>query len=95
MCLDKRPDLSDVTATESQKQTIQAILDLLEQSGQVVSSQAGESTSVLRALHLITSAMDGEKAMLCAAFIIHSYGQKLTYTCKEHEFIMGHATEQI
>ncbi|XP_029307874.1 gasdermin Eb [Cottoperca gobio] len=52
MCLDKRPALGDVTATESQKQNIQAILDLLEQSGQA------ESTPVLTALHLVTSALD-------------------------------------
>ncbi|XP_074509971.1 gasdermin Eb [Sebastes fasciatus] len=52
MCLDKRPALDDVTATDSQKQNIQAILDLLEQSGQV------KSTPVLTALHLIISAMD-------------------------------------
>lgn len=58
MCLDKRPALDDVTATDSQKQNIQAILDLLEQSGQV------KSTPVLTALHLIISAMDGEKVVL-------------------------------
>ncbi|TDH11943.1 hypothetical protein EPR50_G00065660 [Perca flavescens] len=50
MCLDKRPALGDVT--EPQKQNIQPILDLLEQSGQV------ESTPVLTALNLVTSAMD-------------------------------------
>ncbi|XP_070768101.1 gasdermin Eb [Enoplosus armatus] len=58
MCLDKRPALGDVSTTDSQKQNFQAILDLLEQSGQVESAQAGQSTSVLTALHLITSAMD-------------------------------------
>ncbi|XP_034409350.1 gasdermin Eb [Cyclopterus lumpus] len=52
MCFDKRPALGDVTTTESQKQNIQAILDLLEQSGQVASKP------VLSAFHLITSAMD-------------------------------------
>ncbi|XP_044063397.1 gasdermin Eb [Siniperca chuatsi] len=58
MCLDKPPALGDVTTTDSQKQNIQAILDLLEQSGQVESAQAGQSTPVLTALHLIISAMD-------------------------------------
>lgn len=58
MCLDKRLALGDVTTTEPQKQNIRAILDLLEQSGQV------ESTPVLTALNLVTSAMDGEKAVL-------------------------------
>ncbi|XP_073342240.1 gasdermin Eb [Pagrus major] len=58
MCLGKTPALGDVATTGSQKQNIQAILDLLEQSGQAESAQAGQSTSVLTALHLITSAMD-------------------------------------
>nr|XP_020468482.1 non-syndromic hearing impairment protein 5 [Monopterus albus]XP_020468483.1 non-syndromic hearing impairment protein 5 [Monopterus albus] len=59
MCLDKRLALGDVVAAaESQKQNIQAILDLLEQSGQEESPQAGQSTSVLTALHLISSAVD-------------------------------------
>ncbi|XP_054478021.1 gasdermin Eb [Anoplopoma fimbria] len=53
MCFDKRPALGDdVTTTESQKQNVQAIIDLLEQSGQV------DSRRVLSAFHLITSAMD-------------------------------------
>lgn len=51
----KKPNLSDVTTTESQQQNIQVILDLLEQSGHVGSAQ---SSSVLTALHLITSALD-------------------------------------
>ncbi len=62
MCLDKKPALGDATTTECQKQNIQAILDLLEQSGQVESARTGQSASVLTALHLITSAMDGERA---------------------------------
>lgn len=57
MCLDGRPSLDDVTTTESQKQNIQAILELLEQS-----AQADESTPVVTTLHLIVSAMDGKKA---------------------------------
>lgn len=58
MRLDKIPSLSDVTATDSQKQNIQAILDLLEESGQE------KSKPLLTALHLIISAMDGERAVL-------------------------------
>ncbi|XP_071325065.1 gasdermin Eb [Trachinotus anak] len=58
MCLDKTPALGDVTITVSQKQNIQAILELVEQSGQVESAQTGQSTSVLTALHLIISALD-------------------------------------
>ncbi|XP_030248788.1 gasdermin Eb [Sparus aurata] len=58
MCLGKTPDLGDITTTGSLKQNTQAILDLLEQSGQVKSAQAGQSTSLLTALHLITSAID-------------------------------------
>lgn len=58
MCLGKRPALGDATTTEPQKQNIQAILDVLEQSGQVESAQTEQSTSVLTALHLIASAMD-------------------------------------
>lgn len=70
MCLDKSPTLGDVTMTESQKQNIQAILGLLEQSGKVESAQTEQSTPVLSALHLISSALDGEKTLLYADFII-------------------------
>ncbi|XP_026149142.1 gasdermin Eb isoform X1 [Mastacembelus armatus] len=56
MCLESLA-LGDVTATELQKQNIQAILDIVEQCGEVKSAQAGRSTSVLIALHLISSAM--------------------------------------
>ena len=69
MCLSKTPALGDVTTTGSLKQNIQAILDLLQQSGQVKSAQAGRSTSLLMALHLITSAMDGEETVFCAVCI--------------------------
>lgn len=62
MFVDRILALGDVTMTDSQKQNIQAILDLLEQSGQVEWVQAGQSTSVLTALHLISSAMDGERS---------------------------------
>ncbi|XP_035528193.1 gasdermin Eb [Morone saxatilis] len=58
MCLGQIPPPDDVTTTESQKQNIQAILDLLQQSGQVELTQAGQSTPVLTAIHLIVSAMD-------------------------------------
>ncbi|XP_068426168.1 gasdermin Eb [Clinocottus analis] len=52
MCFDKTPALGEATTTESQKQNIQAVLELLEQSGQAASKP------VLSALYLITSAMD-------------------------------------
>uniref|UniRef100_A0A3Q1G229 Gasdermin E n=1 Tax=Acanthochromis polyacanthus TaxID=80966 RepID=A0A3Q1G229_9TELE len=55
MRLGKKLNLSDVTATESQQQNIQVILDVLEQCDQVGS---GQSTPTLTALHLITSALD-------------------------------------
>lgn len=61
MCMDGKPSLGDVARTESQKQNIQAILGLLEQS-----VQADQSTPALTAFHLIVSAMDGKKAVLCA-----------------------------
>lgn len=61
MCLDETPVLPDVTTTESQKQNIQAVLGLVEQS-----PQTDQSTSVLTALHLISSALDGEKKKLCS-----------------------------
>ncbi|AWO96723.1 putative non-syndromic hearing impairment protein 5-like [Scophthalmus maximus] len=56
ICLENSPDLGDNTTTESQKQNIQEILDLVEQCGQVGSAQTGQS--VLTALHLISSALD-------------------------------------
>ncbi|XP_039972683.1 gasdermin Eb [Xiphias gladius] len=58
MCLGKSPALCDFTMTESQKQNIQAILDLVEQSGHVESAQTGHCTTVLTAVHLISSAFD-------------------------------------
>lgn len=70
MCLGKTPDLGDITTTGSLKQNTQAILDLLEQSGQVKSAQAGQSTSLLTALHLITSAIDGEKTVFLTVCIM-------------------------
>lgn len=62
MCQDEKPALGDMTATEAQKQKIQAILELLEQAGE-------ESPQVLPALYLVTCAIDGEKVVLCVAFI--------------------------
>lgn len=67
MCLDKSPTLGDVMMTESQKQNIQAILGLLEQK--VDSAQTKHSTSVLSALHLITSALD-EMTYDCLAVLV-------------------------
>ncbi|XP_047454505.1 gasdermin Eb [Mugil cephalus] len=59
ICLEKVPDLDDATMTESARQNIKAILDLLEKSGQMGSTQAaGPSTSALTAIHLLTSALD-------------------------------------
>jgi len=74
MCFEKKPAVSDVTATESQKHNIQAILDLFEQSGQVAFKP------VLSAFHLITSAMDGEKAGLMwnVTWIPHCEKQNLS-----------------
>ncbi len=59
MCLNEKPALGDFTTTDSQKHNIQAILNLVEASDQVGSAQA----QVLTALHLIVSALDGEKAV--------------------------------
>nr|XP_019948910.1 PREDICTED: non-syndromic hearing impairment protein 5 isoform X1 [Paralichthys olivaceus] len=58
MCQDKSSVLGDVTMTECQKRNIQAILDLVEQCGEAESAQTGQATSVLTALHLISSALD-------------------------------------
>lgn len=58
MCVDETPVVEDDTTTDSPNQSVRAILDLLEQSGQVDSRRA------LSAFHLITSAMDGGKARL-------------------------------
>ncbi|XP_040020537.2 gasdermin Eb [Gasterosteus aculeatus] len=52
MCVDETPVVEDDTTTDSPNQSVRAILDLLEQSGQVDSRRA------LSAFHLITSAMD-------------------------------------
>ncbi|KAL6109119.1 gsdme [Pungitius sinensis] len=52
MCIDKTPAAEDATTPESQKQSFRAILDLLEQRGQV------DSRPAVSAFHLITSAMD-------------------------------------
>ncbi|XP_041798850.1 gasdermin Eb [Chelmon rostratus] len=68
MCLGERPDLGNVATTESQKENIQAILDLLDQPGQRESAEAGQSTSVLTALHLIASAID-EMTNECLAIL--------------------------
>ena len=62
VCQDEKPALGDITATEAQKQNIQAILELLEQAGE-------ESPQVLPALYLVTCAIGGEKVVLCVAFI--------------------------
>lgn len=61
MRLEKKPGSDDATKTESPPENIKAILDLLELRGQTGSSQTGQST-VLTALHLFISALDGEKS---------------------------------
>lgn len=53
MCQDVKPSLAEFATTDSQKQNIQAILDLLEPSGQLESDQA----PVLTALNLTVSAL--------------------------------------
>ncbi|XP_071388928.1 gasdermin Eb isoform X1 [Centroberyx affinis] len=57
MCLGAWPDLEDVK-TETQRQNIQAVLDLLEPSGREEQTSSDQSPSVLRAFHLIISALD-------------------------------------
>ncbi|XP_029360163.1 gasdermin Eb isoform X1 [Echeneis naucrates] len=58
MCLGESPVLGDLTVMASQKQNIQAIVELAKQSGEADSSQTDRPTSVLTALHLISSALD-------------------------------------
>lgn len=58
MCQDEKPVLDEVT--DSQKQDIQAILDLVEESGK---TQGNQSASILTALHLVVSAIDGKKVL--------------------------------
>lgn len=65
MCQGVKPNLAEFATTDSQKQNIQAILDLLELSGQLESDQA----PVFTALNLTVSALVGKKAVLCANFI--------------------------
>ncbi|XP_033983591.1 gasdermin Eb [Trematomus bernacchii] len=61
VCQDEKPALGDITATEAQKQNIQAILELLEQAGE-------ESPQVLPALYLVTCSID-ELTNDCLAFL--------------------------
>ncbi|XP_029958404.1 gasdermin Eb [Salarias fasciatus] len=58
VCLDKKPDLSDLKVTESQQQNIKSIVELLEQSGREDPAQGGPATSVLTAFHLLTSTLE-------------------------------------
>lgn len=64
MCQNRKPSLAEAATTDAQRENIQAIVGLLEES-----SQAEEATSALKALHLLAGAMDGEQALL-AAFIV-------------------------
>lgn len=59
MCLNKSSSLAELATTDSQKENIQAIVGLLEQS-----AQGDQDTAVLKALHLVAGAMDGEEAVL-------------------------------
>ena len=53
--------------TDSPTQSIQAILDVVEQCGEAESAQTGQATALLTALHLISSALDGGwKYSLCS-----------------------------
>ncbi|XP_034553014.1 gasdermin-E-like isoform X2 [Notolabrus celidotus] len=69
MCHDEKPDLDKGSATDSQKQNIQAILDLLEKSEGAKSAQGNQSTSALTALHLVVSAID-ELPHECHAILV-------------------------
>lgn len=68
MCQDKRPSPGDFRTTVSQKQNVQAILALLEQTRQEEPTKESQSISVLRALHLLTSALD-EMTLDCLAVL--------------------------
>lgn len=71
--MDKRPDPADAGLSALQQQNIQAVLDLLEQSGKVEATQESKSTSVLTAFHLITSALEGEESCYpCSLYFFKS-----------------------
>lgn len=53
MCQNRKPSLAEAATTDAQRENIQAIVGLLEES-----SQAEEATSALKALHLLAGAMD-------------------------------------
>lgn len=98
MLLGKRPALGDVTTTHSQKQNIQAILDLLELSGQAESAQADQSTEVLIALHLITSALDemtydclAVLGMCCSLTVLQALEQLVQCVSEKGEFPLSSA----
>lgn len=61
MYLGKKPSLDDDGLKESQQQSIQAIFEVLEQSGAEESTQS----PVLTALHLVVSALEGKKNPQC------------------------------
>lgn len=70
MCMDKGSALGDFKTTACQKQNIQAILDLLEQSSQ---EEPSRSTSLLKVLHLLISALDGEKSCTLQSLIVYFF----------------------
>ncbi|XP_006801451.1 gasdermin Eb [Neolamprologus brichardi] len=58
MCVDKGSASVDFKTTASQKQNVQAILDLLQQSSPEEPTEKSRSTSLHTALHLLISALD-------------------------------------
>lgn len=57
MSLDRKPSLTEAATTDVQKENIQAILALVEQS-----SEGDEAKSSVKAHHLLAGALDGEEA---------------------------------
>lgn len=86
MCLGEGSTVDDIKA-ESQKMNIQDILKLLDLSSKEESAQAVQPTSVLRALHLVTSTLDemsndclAVMAMCCSPTVLQAL-EKLVLQC--------------
>lgn len=84
MCMDKGSASVDFKTTVSQKQNVQAILDLLEQSSQEEPTEKSRSTSLHTALHLLISALDGEKSVQSLLVDFFSYTRGLVYPLHAH-----------
>lgn len=86
MCVDKGSASVDFKTTASQKQNFQAILDLLEQSSQEEPTEKSRSTSLHTALHLLISALDGEKICTLQSLLVDffSYTRDLVYPLHAH-----------